>query len=405
VKLNVKGENNDPKRKYEENVLNGKLVKTIKYPTPRAIQNRNEEYCAALMRHLKPMEHVIYSMAGDGKVLPDSRLIGKGLSQRGRARLLVEKWNKFDNPVALSIDASRFDQHVSKELLEIEHTVYKRMCWDQEDAKELDKLLSWQLHNQGKSKHGIRYTTRGKRMSGDMNTALGNCILMIIMVGTYMEGHKYDMLDDGDDCLLLVEETDFPWVENTLRKEFLAYGMNMRIDNVARSLEDIEWCQTRPVLLDEEWRFIRNPIRTISHALTNQKYHQSKTKDRAAYVNTVGLGELCINQGVPILQSYAMALIRNSKTTEVFEFTESDSWYYKLKYELEFTQKSLNKHAPKKISDIARISFCNAFGIAPALQVIYERLLETWEFPIEGNEPIAFHFDTQAWQSNLDYRR
>ena len=149
----------------------------------------------------------------------------------------------FNAPVVVSLDASRFDQHVSKELLEIEHSIYMHMC----PSGELRRLLQWQLHNKGVSSQGIRYHTRGKRMSGDMNTALGNCILMILMVSAFMDGRKYDMLDDGDDGLLIVEEDEYAWVCQNAEPAFLNFGMEIKVENVARSLEEVEWCQSNPI--------------------------------------------------------------------------------------------------------------------------------------------------------------
>lgn len=44
-------------------------------------------------------------------------------------------------------------------------------------------------------------------MSGDMNTALGNCMLMCCLIISYLESKniKYDFINNGDDAVLFLE--------------------------------------------------------------------------------------------------------------------------------------------------------------------------------------------------------
>jgi hypothetical protein len=201
-------------------------------PDPRAIQFRDPRYGVSLARFLKPMEPHLYQLCGDGRTLPSTRVIGKGLSQVERAMLLRAKMASFASPVVVSLDASRFDQHVDIHLLRIEHSFYRHMA---SNAPELSRLLSWQLYNRGSTHSGVQYRTRGKRMSGDMNTALGNCILMVLMVSTFMRGHRYDILDDGDDCLLICESGLLPWVLENVQDTFLQFGMEIKVEKVAHT--------------------------------------------------------------------------------------------------------------------------------------------------------------------------
>ncbi len=113
----------------------------------------------------------------------------KGMDVRTVAKVLREKWDMFPNPVAIGLDASRFDQHVSVPALEFEHSVYLS-CFKQKKHRErLAKLLKLQLENHctGYAEDGvIKYTTTGTRMSGDMNTSLGNCVLMCSLIHSYL---------------------------------------------------------------------------------------------------------------------------------------------------------------------------------------------------------------------------
>jgi hypothetical protein len=363
-------------------------------PDPRAIQFRHPKYCVAVGRYLKPIEHALYRMRGDGKDLPATRLIGKGLSQRERAVLLKSKLELFENPVIMSLDASRFDQHVSRELLRIEHWMYLQCI----PSDEFARLLSWQLDNMGVSSRGIRYRTKGKRMSGDMNTALGNCLLMVLMVSTFMRGRKYDILDDGDDCLLVVEHYDAQWVKENVHAAFLEYGMEIKIENVAHSLEEVEWCQCKPIeYAPGEHKFVRNP-RKVFAALGGAKYLEPSRKARARLVNTIGLCELVLNLGVPVLQEYALALMRNAGTDAVLQFDEVDSMYYRVHRELRaLNMKQLRKRDPQPVTDEARLSYMRAFGVSVQDQLAQEAWLRSWRFSLLGDDFLAEDMDVSTW--------
>lgn len=363
-------------------------------PDPRAIQFRDPKYCVEVARFLKPIEHYLYSMCGGGRDLPNSRVIGKGLSSGQRASLLKHKLDQFESPVILSLDASRFDQHVDAELLKLEHMIYKGMCPDAWFAE----LLSWQLHNKGISSTGFRYSAYGKRMSGDMNTALGNCVLMVLMVSTFMRGRKYDLLDDGDDCLLIVEEELLEWVLENVEPVFLTYGMEIKIEHIAREMAEVEWCQSHPIeYAPEQWKFVRDPYKVCSTSLSGTKYFTSEGA-RRKLVNTIGMAELALNLGVPVLQEYALALMRNAGTDEVLNLQESDGMYHRVKFELRALNiKHLCKLDPSPISAEARISFAAAFGMEVSRQLELEEFFKRWSFEISGGVEMPEEWDVARW--------
>jgi hypothetical protein len=384
-------------------------------PDPRAIQFRDPKYCVAVGRFLKACEHSLYRLHGDGKILPATRVIGKGLSQAGRAKLLVEKMRNFSAPCVISLDASRFDQHVSKELLQIEHSVYLAMCND----PEFRMLLRWQLDNKGVTSRGIKYHTRGKRMSGDMNTALGNCLLMVTMISAIMKGQHYDILDDGDDCLLIVEQDLLPWCEENLYDEFLSFGMEIKLENISTTIEGVEWCQSHPIeYAPGKFKFVRDPIKGLSTGLGGVKYVDSE-RVRRKLVNTIGMAEMCLNLGVPVMQSYAMALMRNSSGSEDMswkflhsrsarqrrslrkshiELTAADPMYFRVNRELRaMNLKQLERLNPQPITDTARISFARAFGITVEEQLEMEQFLDSWKFPITGCQDLQADYDVTSW--------
>jgi hypothetical protein len=339
-------------------------------PDPRAIQFRGSKYCVELASYLQPGEHQLYLSEFASKGVPSSRNIAKGLNQRQRASLLLEKLSHFDAAIIVSLDASRFDKHVSQDLLRIEHQLYKYFNSEPRFAQ----LLSMQLINKGFSKLGMKYISKGRRMSGDMNTALGNCVLMIMMLVTYCSSiglNKYDVLDDGDDCLLIIEETDFSLVQSTVYDEFLKFGMEMKVDGVARRPEEVVFCRSKPVeITPGVWTFVRDYRDVISKSLSGIR-HWGDPKYRTRVVKAIGCCELSLNYSVPVLQSFATCLLRNTKGVAFDVKYLSDG--LKARYHREQT-----RNTPGPITVEARLQFEVAFGCSVSRQLELEEFFDKW---------------------------
>jgi len=91
----------------------------------------------------------------------------------------------------------------------MEHKVWKRMV-PNGDRGHLKYLLDMQLENKGVSYvdgYKFKYRTDGCRMSGDMNTSSGNCMIMCILLGSYLDtlGVDYRFANNGDDCVIILE--------------------------------------------------------------------------------------------------------------------------------------------------------------------------------------------------------
>lgn len=362
-------------------------------PDPRAIQYRNPVFSVLLATYLKPIEEKVYQLRGNRlNGLPKTRCIGKGLNQTQRATLLRAKWKGFVDPVALSLDASRFDQHVSWMHLLCEHALYLAM----NNSPEFAQLLSWQINNEGVTTRGIRYSTKGKRMSGDMNTALGNCVLMVCMLALYFEdkAFKWDCLDDGDDILVIVEREFVQQLRDELPCHFANLGMDLKVENDTDIFEKIEWCQSNPVEVDGVWKFIRNPAKVLSGALVGHKWVQMVSpRSRRALANTIGLCESILNRGVPVLSEFAQAIVRNAATLRQVRTDQADQLVYRVRRELNKSWlKKIPVVAAEQISASTRLSFSKAFGVDVETQLSWESYLRNWTFgfdePVRQSYPI-----------------
>jgi hypothetical protein len=330
------------------------------------IQARSPRFNVELGVYLKPMEHQLYRLKSD-KGLP---LLGKGLNMTERGQTLRAIWDSYDSPVCVSLDGSRWDQHISKEVLEIEHRVYTRMCND----SYLATLLKQQLHNRCVTARGWKYKTRGKRMSGDMNTALGNCVLMCIMVRAYLKEINIagDIFDDGDDVLLIVDSRHLQRVLDTADKIFLSFGQEIKVENISHRFEDIEWCQGHPVLVDGQYQMVANWRKVLSQSAAGVRYwHEDRTRYDMGF--SVGQCLLSMYRGVPILNKYAERLCSRGRLNR--DIYQSD-WIHKLGRN---TNKSeLGALVSREPTIETRSSFARAFGVDEIDQLHIEQDLEHW---------------------------
>lgn len=367
--------------KFEK--LNPKKVN----PDPRAIQFRTPKYCVALGQHLQPVEHMIYEYQGVGG-FPRGRLIGKGLNGPQRARLLAEKFDQFKSPVVVSIDMSRFDQHVSKELLVIEHSIYSHCNPD----PELRKLLSWQRRSKGRSSQGIKYEMLGRRASGDMNTGLGNSVLMLLMIHASLP-FQYNTVVDGDDALIFTEQCNLGWLQENLSSCMLEFGMEVKLENITREFSKIRWCQCSPIQTANGLTMVRDPLKVLSHGFSGAKYFDTPVA-RARLMATIGAGELALNSGVPILQEYALLLLRSTSEKQLAFYELENAERYK----------NCGRSAASEITAEARVEFATAFGFGVQEQLAIEEMLRTLHLNLNDVEIATSVPTTDDWISGLAHQ-
>jgi hypothetical protein len=363
-------------------------VLSDKVAVPRIIQPRaSYVYSAILATFIKPVEQAIYAQTHFGSAgVAATRIFAKGLTHCQRAKLLQDKMSQFDSPVVVVLDCKRFDLHVSREQLEIEHWVYTRVCND----PQFRTLLSWQLRNVGHARSlGVYYKREGGRMSGDQNTSLGNSLLMVLMVVAVMillGIVKYDNENDGDDNMIILEERDLDTFLRKVTEIFLSFGHEIKVEKIARTMEEVQWCQCRPVKIGEaRYKFVRSPMKVLSKGLSGTKYFNNPdAMTRRKLIHSIGRCELVLNLGVPVLQEYALMCIRISGTTEMISYDNVDDYYFKVRLELRALGCKLEQVEALPISYESRSSFAKAFGISVELQLIIEERLRNLNPPILG---------------------
>lgn len=337
----------------------------------RGIQFRSPTYNAALARHLHHVEKRTYGRMRNEDGTPK---IAKGRSPIERGLILAAQAQDFVKPCFIMMDHSRFDAHVNAQLLAEEHKFYLRA---RGYNKELKQLLKWQEKNIGFSSGGIVYKIKAKRCSGDLNTALGNSILNLAMIESWVKVAgvgKHTIFLDGDDSVVIIEEEQ-KHLTGSITRHMLACGMRTEVQ-LAGELERTEFCQSRicwgklgPVM-------VRNPYKTID-VLTKSPRAVDNVQ-ATGILAASALGEIMQAPGVPVIAPAASRLLTMSASLP--RFTTPDAFERFLVYRA--------NRLVVEVDETMRESFEFAWGITVAEQMAIEQYYSELAEPTEEIPPI-----------------
>jgi len=339
-----------------------KINLTLKQdPVPRVIQPRSPRYNVEVGRYLRPIEKIVYYGIDD---LFEGPTVMSEYNSYNQALVLKAKWDKFSKPACVGLDASRFDQHVSQQALKFEHAFYNKIF----KSKELKNLLTWQLKNLGYADAcdgSFKYLKYGSRMSGDMNTSLGNKFFMCLMAKSYIDQLPYpvEFVNNGDDCLMFMEEKHLHQLGG-LKQYFRDFGFNIVTEAPVFEFERVVFCQTHPVYSNGVWRMVRGYRTCISKDITNTNLGHSENEFRG-WLKDVSMCGKTIAADVPVLGAFYNMLDRFS----------TDHKYGAGKYNEFAWFHTLGKNArcvSTTPDDDSRLSYFIATGMSPDEQLALE---------------------------------
>lgn len=304
-------------------VKNEKLQIVEKDGDPRMIQARTPRFNLMLGQFTRPMEKVLYELTDPDLGTP---LIAKGLNMRRRAEVLRVLWESLQTPVSLSLDLSRWDMHVSAEMMKIAHHFYTHWIKD----PVFLQLLQVQLNNRGFTSDNVKYAVNGSVMSGDMTTALGNCVLVVLvleMLRNYLTNEndpavrhlrdhlrskgvkpipagvsrKFRYLDDGDDHVVLVNKSLAPHLKEILPLLWEALGHEMKVEGETDDFNQVLFCQHKPLHHHGIWEMMPNPAKVLATAFCVTGDRAKDYRLQRPYQGTLWEARALLHQGQPIL--------------------------------------------------------------------------------------------------------
>jgi len=337
---------------------------------PRVINPRSPRFNLGLARFIKHLEKPCYAAIDDlfnKRRRFKNRTVMKGLNAELLGKEVSAIWNQYNNPVAVRLDAKRFDQHVSAAALRYEHSLWTSL-YAGDDKSELAWLLNAQVLNQCvcRCRDGeLRFCISGMRMSGDMNTSSGNVILMCSMMHAFLNflDQKYgtlglSLINNGDDCLLIGEREVTQHVVNEVEGFFLDYGFEMDIEGTTDVLEEAKFCQTHMLDLGDRVVAVRSYPEAIAKDCTSFLAMNNATEFNA-WRKAIGECGMALCSGVPIFQEFYTCLLRGVgkvKANRGNNMTGAEFLAMGMK---------ANYHEPTLK---ARVSFWRAFGVLPEQQ-------------------------------------
>lgn len=336
----------------------------------RIINPRSPRYTLTLGKYLKKAEHLYFEAINDVWGGYTTHTVLKGVDVVQAAAVMRKKWERFSTPVAIGLDAKKFDMHVSIPALQYEHSFYNKVF----RSAELRKLLGWQLINKGKAycpDGQVEFRMPGTRSSGDLNTSLGNCIIMCSLIWAMCRelGVQAELCNNGDDCVLILEKADEPRIMDNVAGWFRRYGFRMEVEEPVYEFEHIEFCQSSPCWDGRTWRMVRNPRTCLKKdpmcliPIANEKAFRK-------WMGAVGECGMTLVPGIPVMREFYGAFKRHGlrasrKMKEhVFRTTSMMSRLGELDGDWEPTPES-------------RASFALMTGITPDYQLALEHYFRT----------------------------
>jgi len=339
----------------------------------RIINPRSTRYNITLGKYLKLNEKLYYKGINERWGAHTDHTVIKGLNVVEAARVMRSKWDRFKNPVAVGLDAKKFDMHVSVEALKYEHSFYNEVF----NSDELETLLSWQLDNKGTaycSDGRVKFRMQGTRCSGDLNTSLGNCLIMCSLIWAYCRerGIDAELANNGDDCVVIMERDDLDQFMHKLPETFLSYGFRMEVEKPVYEFEQIEFCQSNPMYDGVTWKMVRNVLACMKKdAICLQPITNSKALKK--WLGAVGECGLALNAGIPVLRNMYKAMLRvGNNTSKKYKETV-------FKGSSMMERMSNIEQADWEPTSESRASFHLATGVTPSMQLEYEKYYDGME--------------------------
>lgn len=344
-------------------------------PAPRLIQFPNPRYSLELMTYLKFSEKK-FMKAIDAVWGEPTVMSGYNCEQLGL--LMSQKWDVLEDPVAVPLDFSRFDQHTSTAALDYEFEFYKAAFPGDE---HLEELLSWQRKPNGIAVAGdgaISYRCpEGGRGSGQINTSMGNKLIVCGLMWEYFKevGLKASLANMGDDCVIFLEKTQLVLLQSTLRHWWLQRGYNAVTESPCYELERIEFCQSNPVQVNGEWIMVRSPQKALAKDCITLSSSETPAQIASAYMAISTCGRI-INSGVPVSFALHSAIHRASRRYTKDVEINPDFMFRQIEFGNFERMKGLT-YKRKVITDETRLSYYRAFGIAPDTQILIEEYYDS----------------------------
>lgn len=287
------------------------------------IQARHISFNIEYGRYIKPIEDRLCGFVQFGK--------GTNLNIASKIYSLSKRFTHYTE-----IDHTTFDAHVTKEMLQLTHTYYQSCYFHNKELRLLSKKT---LNNACKTRTKIKYRVKGTRMSGDVDTSLGNSLINYAILKEVISKlyGKTEIIVNGDDSIIFTNRGVEPEI---LKTELLKYNMESKVQESVTNIHKVEFCKNR-LVINSKGRptLMINPSRLTS--IYGMTYRQ--TNDYVEYLRQVCVCNIAMNISNPLAQYWSLIYKENfTKKLNLLEIINFD------KIELQTKIIAINelKHTP-----------------------------------------------------------
>lgn len=271
------------------------------YKYPRGINSRSDEFKCVFGPYIKAMEEVIYSHPAFIKHVPVLK----------RAQY-VDDYIFSPGSVYMATDYSQYESHFTKQIMEhIEFVVYKHLMANNTTNNFLDCLKVLSGVNEC-SFRAFKVSLAATRMSGEMNTSLGNGVsnFFLTMFVLYKRGYSIDDIRtvvEGDDGLTRVDPKNVPTSD-----DFKRLGFTIKID-VYEQISEASFCGLVYDPVDKQTITDPRDVLQNFYWVDALRYGKASKKKIMELMRSKALSALYQYPGCPIIKAMAGHMLRITK--------------------------------------------------------------------------------------------
>lgn len=208
---------------------------TSKYKPPRMIQARHPIFNIHYGVFIKPLEIKLCKYNKRS-----CRHFGKGNYDEIAAKIKYFK-NKYR--YYTEADHKEFDAHVTPQMLRLTHIFYESCYGHDPKLRALSKRT---ITNTCITRDGDKYRVYGTRMSGDVDTSLGNSLINYAIIKEVLDrlGIRGDAIVNGDDSIIFSDQP----IPNEATELFKRFNMETKMKPSQENICKVEFCRTKYVV-------------------------------------------------------------------------------------------------------------------------------------------------------------
>jgi len=289
------------------------------YKQARGIYSRSDAFKTLFGPICKLIENELYKNDKFAKHIPVEQ----------KPRQIMERFGIYQGAVGpglkqriIGTDFTAFESHFTPEIMDhIEFILYDYMTQDLPEHKQFMGMCHRVIAGTNRiAFHDIHLSLKACRMSGEMNTSLGNGFTNL-MIFLYLTRNctNVDCLIEGDDCLGVY------FGEELRLQDYEDLGFTVKIDYYI-SANLASFCGQ--VFDLESLTVITDPIKIIMNtSWSHAKYVHSNPKTRKQLLRSKAMSCLAQYPGCPVVQEFSNYLMR--MTHGVKRRVDSSESYYR----------------------------------------------------------------------------